>query len=246
MMKKFVLAALLFMGSAASAEVVSTIRWKSTQIFRGGVYTNNGVPMIQGEMLYKHDSGLFLGAFGANLISQSDEGGIPGLFDFRYELNHFIGYGFGGDGWNGKVMLMRYWFPEKMDMNSYDLIGTFSMANFTFLLSYMPDFFQWTATDQLYLSADYDMALTDKVSIVPHIGYSMYSKNEYDPVGGFATIDKGGYLHQNYMDYSIAFRHKNNGWVMDLGFAGTNRKLAILDTEQEADDRPFMNVSYTF
>lgn len=243
-MKKMILSAVIALTSAtAIAEVTSTIKWKSTQIFRGGVYTNNGTPMIQGEMEYKHESGFIAGAWAANLISKDTDEGVPPLFDFQYEFNHYLGYVHKTDNWSLKGQLVRYYFPQKQSMDSYDLILTFKMKGLTALLSYMPEFFQWTDTDQIYVSLDYEYLVRDNLYLVPHVGYSKYSKGGYD---AGANLMEGGRLHQDYSDYSIAVRHKKDNWVMEMGFSGTDRKLANATVEQKADDRPFMNASYSF
>jgi uncharacterized protein (TIGR02001 family) len=236
-MKKAYASLLLAMTTSMAASAGKTqadVYVESTRIFRGGVYNDNGVPFTKGQLTYAHDSGVIATVFAENLLTN---GGNDNLFDFRQMWFNGIGYHYASEaGWSLTPMVAKYVFPEKHVMDAMDFFLFFKMGNLDAHISYMPKFFQWEDTNQIYLSVDYELALEDGLFLAPHVGHNMYSSD--DP-----TKDV---LHKNYQDWTIALRKKAAGMKLDVGWAFTNRKFAGGDDEYAPDDRPFMRAQFTF
>lgn len=257
----FLMLALTASMAANAGKTTATLNVESTRIFRGGVYNDDGVPFTKGQLTYTLDSGLILTTFAENLLSQynykatvagSTSAGLPNnfLFDFRQMIFSGVGYRLNSDsGWTLTTMLGQYYLPEKRVMDATDLLINFKTGNLEAHLSFMPKFFQWTETNQIYVSVDYEVVLDEGLSFVPHLGYSMYSSTDASKNTGGSANNPGNLdkvLHKNYMDYTLALRHQAGGMRMDVGWAFTNRMLVGTDTELATDDRPFMRASFTF
>ncbi|MEI7974011.1 MAG: hypothetical protein WCH11_06555, partial [Bdellovibrio sp.] len=126
---------------------------------------------------------------------------------------------------------------------SSDFMVFFKRGNLDAHVSFMPRFFQWISTNQIYLSVDYEIVLDEGLSLLPHYGSSIYSN--IDPrENTTGQLDK--VLHRNYQDWSLALSHSSGGMKLDVGWAFTNRTLVSDNTEISADDRPFMRARFTF
>lgn len=220
-MKRIALTVLILFTSLpafAAAGWNTKVSWSDIGLWRGIPVTDPSTPQVSGSFNYEHSSGVYVGALAQNVTS---------IFKINTEFHHYLGYNYRINDMTIAGEFYRYYMPQRMDFSTYELRVKFAWKALNAMVAYMPTYFwgadadankNWTGhasvtTSDIFVTANYVIPIDEHVSIVPDVGYQMYSKEN-------ASGNKG------YFNYSLVLRTASvDGFSADFGYSGTNRVL---------------------
>ena len=180
--------------SPVMADTSANIAVTSNYLWRG-IEQTNGSAAISGGIDYSADSGFYAGTW----VSNADW--APGM---TYELDLYGG--FGGNinkDISYDVGFIYYAYPDEIsgDADFAELYANFSVADLTLGVAVLADGEDADAGDTVYLSADYELLLSNEVTVAFHLG--SYS---------------GDWLAEEYIDYGMSLSKDE----FTLGFSDTD------------------------
>ncbi len=203
----------------------------SDYVFRGVSQTEEGAA-IQGELDWKHESGIYLGLWGSNVKFPES--------DAYLEADVYGGYEAEIDELSVKLGALFYWYPKDESALDYwefpvELGYALDPLSFTLLASYSPDYFGY-AGDAVYASigAEYALPLGDEAPVEIAIDGSV----------GYTRAERAVISDRDYVDWTAGATISATGNWSGLGLG-----LHYTDTDVHRDDsnaRFVGSVSYEF
>lgn len=188
--------------SSAYAETSANISIATDYVYRGISQTSEN-PAIQGGFDINSESGLYAGVWASNVA-----------FDGSIEIDLYAGYGGNiTEDVEFDIGILRYEYPEDAqggapDSSFNEVYASVAFKGLTFGFAYTPEFF--AESDQAtYIHAEYDIALSNDLSLNLHFGRQAISDNN-----AFGTPD--------YTDYSIGLSKSFNQIDFSLTAYDTN------------------------
>lgn len=213
-MKKSIAIVILFFCINSNASVSSSVTLASNYIWRGLSFSSGGqdaakgLPVVQGAMGYAHSSGFGINTFVGNVDTYNFD--TPGFEkDTEAELNASYTYNLSDEVSVGLYILWFNYISNNSN-NSMDYEAFFSWKSLRFDVSYMPNYFGTDSADT-YLKLSGSHALTEKLGVLAHIGYSDFADN--DKVGA-----------KDYLDYRVGIYYSVAPFILETAFTNTDRK----------------------
>lgn len=212
--KSLLVLSLLIGAPQAIAEVSGTATVTSDYVFRGVSQSAENVAMQVG-LDYSHDSGFYAGAWGSNVdfyAAQED-----GDNDESVELDYYIGFAgsFGESGVDYDASYLYYTYPGAISSISYgEFVFGLTYQDLTVQYAYSSDLFATDETGQ-YISAAYDFALPQDITLSLQAGYSF--GGAFDD-----NIDNSATGLPEYSDFSISLAKTFNGFDLSLSYIDTD------------------------
>lgn len=219
-LKYLVAAAATLASTQAFAELTGNVSAVSEYMFRG-ISQGEG-PAVQGGVDYKHDSGLYVGAWGSNVDW--------GAGDTEVDLYGGYANTFGDSGLGYDLGAIFYWYPEageetSSDPNTVEYYLNLSYSYFSAGVAYTDDYYD---TDEaFYYNLAATLPVTESISLALSAGLS-------DGDGIKETFGE-----DNYMDYSVVLSKA----VTDA----FSVSFSFVQTDLDEDDAKFLiGAAYTF
>ena len=229
-----VVASLMAAGVAQAAVKTSgSVALTSDYLFRGISQSAENMA-VQGSFTVTHDTGVYFTAWGSSISQEATlQGTSSGL-----ELDTLLGYaGSHGDvGYDVGVMRYNYPGADKATTSTYDeayASATYKGAKLG--VAYSPDYFAETGKF-VYVSADYGMAVTDKINATAHVGW-----NKFDNDGTNAFLGTS----DAYFDYKAGVNTTVEGLGVEVAYIGSD-KIAQSVYGENAEGRVVATVSKSF
>ncbi len=203
----------------------------SDYVFRGVSQTLEE-PAIQGELDWKHESGIYLGVWGSNVK-------FPEL-DASLEVDAYAGYETELDDFSVRVGGLFYWYPDEekaLDYWEFPLELGYSVEPLTFtaLASYSPKYFGY-AGNAVYASLGVECALP--------LGDESPVEVALDGSIGYTRAERAVISDRDYVDWAAGATVSATGSWSGLGVG-----LHYTDSDVHRDDsnaRFVGSVSYEF
>ncbi len=203
----------------------------SDYVFRGVSQTLEE-PAIQGELDWKHESGIYLGVWGSNVK-------FPEL-DASLEVDAYAGYEAEIDDLSVKVGGIFYWYPDEekeLDYWEFPLEFGYSIEPLTFtaLASYSPKYFGY-AGNAVYANLGVECALP--------LGDESPVEVALDGSVGYTRAERAVISDRDYVDWTAGATVSATGTWSGLGVG-----LHYTDSDVHRDDsnaRFVGSVSYEF
>ena len=171
----------------AAAELEASVGVSTEYVFRGA---ETASPQVWGGLDWSADSGLYAGTWISN-AGGLEEVDIYGGFAFEAGS---VGLDFG---------VLYYLFPSdevaNQNLNATELYAGLSAGGFSGYVWVAPGGFEGVEDDEYaYIDLNYDIPLTDTMSIGTHVGYTVLTGDAYEPAAGGRDTD------ESFLDFGLA------------------------------------------
>lgn len=220
-------AAAMTLPAAAQAEVTGNLSVVSEYLFRGA-YENNGTS-VQGGLDYAHESGLYVGYWGASL----DYGDASSSSGFENDV--YLGYSGSAGDVSYDVGLLYFFYNNVDDADTPEFYASLGYGPFSVGMAYLMDDVAWGNEGDIYWSLGYETDLPMDFGFAATVGYYTYSDDDVL----VTTTENSGLKH---VDLTLSHPLGETGADMTITYmiGGKDR------TDADVEDTVILGVHYGF
>jgi uncharacterized protein (TIGR02001 family) len=218
--------------SALGGTFTGTVTFMSEYFSRGKSNTRPGVPAIQGQLEFDHDSGAYVQVFGSNVDKPPPED------TGKFELDYIAGFrrNVGAFGYDLSGVYVTYPGARRADGLDFDFVEFTAKADYDLnwakpyvAVSWSPEY-QYNSGEEWYFQAGVEAPMAGFLTLLGHVGHSTFDNNARA-------------LNNDYSDWSVGLGTNVLGLDLKLEYVATDLPKSQCVS---ACDRVVLTVSKTF